>query len=481
MFGYLSFLCRSDYSMSFYLSQVLLVYLLPALLFGAIWATHSTRMYKHQVGWVLLSLFSGALLFFLLPFSQVNILTVSTSYLAILLLTVVASLLFSIPPRILIVLQSLTTLLASFMWAKVAKLTMLSTTNVINTELILNVTAIILGFLAIAFIHVTSSLTVTALSKGARRFLIVLLLVIAALPLSGEIILASMKLSIVGLDRGLLAYVSKVTNFSWVTSYAVLIISSLCLCYFYRSQIQPLKTQISHTSLAIERRKQQARLNSAKHKVTFNLATLAAVLIALLYWDLVASQPIHRSEAQRMEMATDGRVHIPIDEHLIDGKLHRFDWVASDGKVVRFFVIDRFAGEKKFGVVFDACMLCGDAGYAQVGDQVVCLACGVHIFIPSIGKPGGCNPIPMPDWRVENNEIVVTQATLESGLKYFSEVVEVMATDPVNGKQISNMDAEHSYSFSGKTYFFTSENSYETFREDPWKYSDVKPVNPLGD
>lgn len=126
-------------------------------------------------------------------------------------------------------------------------------------------------------------------------------------------------------------------------------------------------------------------------------------------------------------------------------------------------------------------MLCGDAGYAQIGDQVVCLACGVHIFIPSIGKPGGCNPIPMPKWQIVNHEIVIAKSTLESGLKYFSDVVEVIATDPVNGQKISNMDAEHHYLFSGKTYFFTSEQSYDAFRDDPWKYADVEQLNPLGE
>lgn len=40
--------------------------------------------------------------------------------------------------------------------------------------------------------------------------------------------------------------------------------------------------------------------------------------------------------------------------------------------------------------VFDACLLCGDQGYVMEGNQVVCVGCGVHMFIPSIGKPGVC-------------------------------------------------------------------------------------------
>lgn len=87
-------------------------------------------------------------------------------------------------------------------------------------------------------------------------------------------------------------------------------------------------------------------------------------------------------------------VRLPV-EQLRDGKLHRFVWVADDGKAVRFFVINRYPDKLRFGVVFDACLLCGDQGYVMEGNQVICVACGVHIFIPSIGKAGGCNPVPI--------------------------------------------------------------------------------------
>ncbi len=52
-------------------------------------------------------------------------------------------------------------------------------------------------------------------------------------------------------------------------------------------------------------------------------------------------------------------VRLPV-EQLRDGKLHRFVWVADDGKAVRFFVINRYPDKLRFGVVFDACLLCGD-------------------------------------------------------------------------------------------------------------------------
>ncbi len=130
-----------------------------------------------------------------------------------------------------------------FCLGKEAKLTMLSTTNVINTELILNISSVVLGFVLIALIKIAVSLTTKSLSKMARNALCLLLLVLAALPLSGEIILACMKLGILGLDKGLLSYVSKVTNFSWILSYAVLALVSICVTVFSLLRLDHYKSR----------------------------------------------------------------------------------------------------------------------------------------------------------------------------------------------------------------------------------------------
>ncbi|PJC86763.1 DUF2318 domain-containing protein [Vibrio sp. HA2012] len=461
--------------MSFYLSQVISVFLLPAMILGLLWEQPVDKCYKKQFWLFLCALLTGAVLFRQLPFSQVNILLVSGSYAGVLFLLLIYALLFRINRYTLLCMQTLITGLAGFMWAKVAKLDMLSATNVINTEFILNISALICGFLLIVFIQTTSAKIWAGCSRSMAKLALFILVVITSLPLSGEIILAAMKLQVIGLTQGLLTYVSRVTNFYWVYPYCATALAVLCILTRYRT-IVPLKQQISRERHAIERRKKQANFNRQFALIRHYAAGVVLVFASLLYWDLVASQPLERSPATRMVLAEDNSVHIPVTEALQDGRIHRYDWVASDGKVVRFFVIDRYPGEQKFGVVFDACMLCGDAGYVQSGDQVICLACGVHIFIPSIGKPGGCNPIPIAEWTQQGDEILISQQMLESGLKYFSEIVEITATDPVNGKQLSNIGAEYTYLFGGKTYFFTSEASYEAFRADPWAYTDHEPL-----
>ena len=86
--------------------------------------------------------------------------------------------------------------------------------------------------------------------------------------------------------------------------------------------------------------------------------------------------------------------------------------------------------------VFDACLLCGDQGYVMQGNQVVCVGCGVHLFIPSIGKPGGCNPVPIENWQQTENEIVISRKSLEDGLNLFSTIVEIEVQDPISGAKL---------------------------------------------
>ena len=148
-----------------------------------------------------------------------------------------------------------------------------------------------------------------------------------------------------------------------------------------------------------------------------------------------------------------------------------YAYIADDGHRVRFFLINRYDEKHvKIGVVYDACMICGDAGYIQKGNEVICIACNVRIFVPSIGKAGGCNPIPLLHGE-ENGEIVISASELEKGAQYFSEVVAIEVIDPVTKQPLINLEAPYQYDFKGKTFFFGSQDSYERFREAPETYA----------
>lgn len=221
-------------------------------------------------------------------------------------------------------------------------------------------------------------------------------------------------------------------------------------------------------SAAVHRRLLLAGVRRARRACVQGFAACALALAVCLFWDLVASRPPSLSKATPVVVAVDDAVHLPIvADKLKDGDLHRYAWVSSEGKVVRFFVIDRFPGEWSPAVVFDACMLCGDTGYAMQGDQVMCIGCGVRLFRPSVGKSGGCNPVPIEDWAMDADEIRIPRKSLEAGLQFFKAVVELEVIDPVDGSRLKNTTAPHRYSYGTKTYFFASEANYQRFVDNP--------------
>ena len=98
------------------------------------------------------------------------------------------------------------------------------------------------------------------------------------------------------------------------------------------------------------------------------------------------------------------------------------------------------------------------------------MACGVYLFKPSIGKPGGCNPVPIEGWQVDGDVLAIQRAGLEAGQPMFTTVVELIVTDPVDGSQLKNTTAKYSYTHGSTTYFFDDPAHYEAFREAPEKY-----------
>ena len=79
-----------------------------------------------------------------------------------------------------------------------------------------------------------------------------------------------------------------------------------------------------------------------------------------------------------------------------------------------------YATEKvlKDGVGFDACEVCGNAGYYERGSQVVCKRCDVVMNINTIGFKGGCNPIPLA-YEVGDGNLVFRLEDLLAGEKEF--------------------------------------------------------------
>lgn len=344
----------------------------------------------------------------------------------------------------------------------------LSATTVLNTELILNIAGIMAGAALIAFLV---PLTDHLAAKNGRGIVSGLLLFASLLLVgqwSAEVLLGLMRLEMVELTSLRLSYVAKMGKYAYLFPYLqALLIAALALVFFARRPV--VAPQELAQMQKAERRKAQSRVMFEMRWFKAALASVAAILAVFLYNDLYASRPPKISPPLRLTPDTAGLIKIRIDQ-VQDGKLHRYAMVTDDGHVVRFFLINRSMGQSsKIGVVYDACMLCGDMGYIQEKNEVICIACNVRIFLPSIGKAGGCNPIPLTH-KVEGDHVVISATELDKGARYFTEVVALKVKDPVTGRELDNLKAPHRYEYNGRTYFFESEQSAEKFKGAPEKY-----------
>ena len=89
-----------------------------------------------------------------------------------------------------------------------------------------------------------------------------------------------------------------------------------------------------------------------------------------------------------------GEIFIPKkgEVNLEDGKLHKYLF-KKGGKEARFFVL--MTPQGKLTVALDACAICKPDGYGQAEGTVICYYCKTLIPLETVGKPGGCNPVPI--------------------------------------------------------------------------------------
>lgn len=145
--------------------------------------------------------------------------------------------------------------------------------------------------------------------------------------------------------------------------------------------------------------------------MTASVAALLVVVVALAAEHVYARAAAQLSPATPVE-ATGDDVRLPVDS-VNDGNLHRF-LLTHGATSVRFIVLRRHDGS--LVAALDACAICGPQGYYQEGRNVICKNCAAVIYIPSIGLPGGCNPIPVAS-RLEGNELVIAVAELTGEVK----------------------------------------------------------------
>jgi uncharacterized membrane protein len=319
----------------------------------------------------------------------------------------------------------------AFAWGHDPNLKVLAASSVVNTDLLLTVGVIVVTFALLAALAGQTKMLADQL-PSARPWLLALCTLLLLWPLAGNLLLALMKQEVLELTGARLRIVALITNFPAAVTGVALAALGVVLALLLGKKFLPLRRAGVEEGAPIVRRKLLAQLRRLRRLGVTLLLALAVTAGGSAWWHLVASKPLKISQAIRVTLGAGGELRLPLNlATLADGRLHRFDWLADEGKVVRFFVINRFDRTVSPTVVYDACMLCGDLGYAQEDGQVVCIACGVRLYPPTIGNPGGCNPIPMEGWRIENDGITIPRASLEAGARYFTTVEKVRPAKPV--------------------------------------------------
>lgn len=346
----------------------------------------------------------------------------------------------------------------------------LTSVTVLNTELILNLGGVLLGLALIVLLVPLTAHLAGKCGGGVLRAILLISSLLLAVQWSAELMLGLMRLELIALTSLRLSFVAKVTKYLYLLPYLQALQIAWLAFVFFR-----LRPTIAADELA-EMEKAQRR--KARSVVLFELrwfkgtlSCVGLVLALFLYYDLYASRPVKITPPIMMTPDASGFIKVGIDQ-VKDGGLYRYAMVTDDGHVVRFFLINRSLGQgSKIGVVYDACMLCGDMGYVQEKNEVICIACNVRIFRPSIGKSGGCNPIPLVH-SIERGQVVVSVEELDKGARYFSEVVSRKVKDPVTGKELDSSKAPFRQEYKGRTYFFESEESGDKFQKSPESYVD---------
>ncbi len=343
----------------------------------------------------------------------------------------------------------------------------ISSTKVINTDLIVNIFLIVLAFaISIFFAFSVTKFINYFTNKKLFISVVIFSFVLFMMDLLAKIMLFLLRQDLIETTSARLSFVAKVTHYEYIFIYIYILILILFVALFYnRFKNEKIDQSISSPM----RRKSEKKLLVKKRWVKTVVPMLFVLGSYLLYYDLYASRPIQISEAKILTPNTEDNFVIDLKD-VSDGDLHRYAYIAGDGRKIRFFVINRYPDQEKVVPVFDACMICGDMGYIKKDNQVICIACDVRIFVPSIGKPGGCNPIPFK-YTKKDGKLIIPKKEIVAGATYFSQTVEVDVTDIISGVKLINTQAKYFYEYKGKTFYFESEQNLEIFRDDPQNYA----------
>jgi uncharacterized membrane protein len=275
--------------------------------------------------------------------------------------------------------------------------------SVFNMDYLSKVTGYLTGLTLIALLW----LSITFLSRQAppkiyRWFLTLgLLILLSQLILEGAQILAARRLVPRWMFRAVLFSLERENLFFLVQAS----LWSLLACFL---MVRARVTVPVGANPALKR-KFRARLRSDFRSGATLITAMALVLVTATALRAINNRGPVIADPDPVQAESD-QIILPL-EPISDGNLHRRVYTAKDGTPVRFIIIKK--SQSAYGVGLDACDICGQSGYYQRGDQVVCKLCDVVMNKSTIGFPGGCNPVPL-EFKLSEGTMIIETHNLDA-------------------------------------------------------------------
>jgi high-affinity iron transporter len=285
----------------------------------------------------------------------------------------------------------------------------LSAVSLNSTEL-LSFLGTLLGVLAaIAFgvMFVKGSVRIN-LQKFFRITSAILFLVAAQLVISGLHELS--ESGVIASSKREMAIIGPIVSNDWFFFVTICALAALMIL-FEAKRREPVPAAASPA----ERRK--AAWSARRERMwMISVLTFSFIFIALITAEFVYAKSISNLSPATEVAFTNGRVRIPLAQ-IADGDLHRFQATAN-GTAIRFWLYKKPDGT--VATVFDACEICGSVGFYKGPNGVVCKNCAAPINPQTVGKPGGCNPVPLKATQTAD-AIIIQEADVAAGGRMFAQ------------------------------------------------------------
>ena len=249
-----------------------------------------------------------------------------------------------------------------------------------------------------------------------------------------------------------------------VRNNSLFILALIALPLFIWFTQEPRESKLGSGASEVEKRLARAKTNRERN---YRYGAMASALVVLLFVGIVyAKELVPKTLTVPEPVLREGDfVVIPL-EKLADEKMHRLGYPIGE-RMVRFLAMKTADGRYRTGL--DVCRICGDFGYIQERQNLVCLNCAAEIAPITLGHSGGCNPLPLESTVKEGKLLIPVQA-LESQAPKFHAQPALEEIDPVCGMRVKLSDAAAFETYEGRTYHFCSIKCQNAFQADPSQF-----------